>query len=141
LTFEVSAPRSQQVTATMSQSIAAATNFDYAVPITIFASTCVAFVIGTNVLSGGTAGYPGVTVVLRPQSGTGRAATVQVASYPGAFCSSLIAQVSDAGIYGTLIRLNDAWIDNANSRLIFQFRNVGAGTTTATARITATVIP
>jgi hypothetical protein len=137
----VSPPRSQQVTATFSQSISASSNFDCAIPITIFASSATAFVVGTGVIGGGTAGYPGVTLVLRPSTGTGRAASVLVASYNGAFCTSLIAQLSDAGPFGTSIRLNDAWIDNAGSQLIFQFRNTAGVSNTATARITATVIP
>lgn len=141
MTTFVSTPRSQQVTATMSQSISAASNFDYSVPITIFASTAVAHVIGTTLITS-SAGYPGVIVELKPTSATGRAASVtNSATYPGAFCTSLISQLSDTGMYGSSIRLNDAWINNATSSLVFQFRNTGGVSVTATARITATVLP
>lgn len=141
MTTFVSTPRSQQVTATMSQSIAAATNFDYSIPITIFCSTAVAHVIGTTTISG-SAGYPGAVIELRPASATGRAVSVtNFSGYPGAFCTSLISQLSATGMYGTTIQLNDAWINNATSSLVFQFRNTGGVSSTATARITATVLP
>jgi hypothetical protein len=137
----INQPRSEQVTGTMSQSITAGADYDYSISIPIFASTAVAWVIGATAIGGGTAGYPGGPIAIRPASGTGRSASIMAGSYNGAFSSSLISQLSDLGMFGTLIRLADAWISNSTGTVVFRFRNTGAGAATGTAHITALVFP
>lgn len=132
-------PQAKQFTATISQSVGAGTTANIAVTIDGFASSALAIVCGTSTLGGTTAGYPGLVCILKPESGVGRSASVMGTSYPASFESSLIAQISDP-IFGGC-RLNDCYIDNANSRLIFAVRNPSAGSLTFSARITGIIFP
>lgn len=131
--------RPYQVTATVSQSLAASTNVDYTISINRFASAALATIHNSTLMGSPYTGYAGVVTILRPASATGRSSSLQVSQYPTTFESSLIAQLSE-GLFGGC-RLNDCWIDNAASNLVFQFRNPTAGSLTLQARITALVFP
>ena len=135
----LSQPQSSQFVATLSQSISGGSSANISVPISSFASMATAWVVATSTLGGATAGYPGLTCILRPASATGRTGSVMVGSYPAAFESSLIAQNSDPIFAGC--RLADCWIDNANSSVVFRFTNPTGGTIVCTARVTGVIFP
>jgi len=131
--------RPYQVTATVSQSLAASTNVDYTIALNRYASAAIANLHSSTATGSPYAGYNGISCILRPAQSTGRSSSLQVSPYPTTFESSLIVVLSE-GIFGGC-RLNDCWIDNATANLVFQFRNNTAGTLTLSARITALVFP
>jgi hypothetical protein len=137
----IAVPPPIQLVSTVNQSIAAGVTISHGIALPCFASASSAFVINTTTLGGSTAGYPGIACNLRPGIGLGRASSIEIAGYPGAFCTSLITRLSDPIYGGFTIYLEDAWIDNASGLLVFRFRNGGGSIATCGARINALVWP
>lgn len=142
MTIEVSPQQSQQVSISASQVVSGFATYDVTIPITIFGSVAIGSVTA-NASAVGSSGYVGLaSVILRPASGTGRSSSGQVAVYyPAVFDSSLVSQLSDSTYFNSAFRLDDCWIDNANSRLVFRFRNNIGSNRLLNVRIIALVVP
>lgn len=140
LTNLISVSVPYQVTATVSNSVSASSTLDYAINIDRNASVALATVVSSSLILAPYDGYSGDILILRPGSGLGRASSLMTQPYVSAYDSSLISRLSTE-IFGTSIRLDNAWINNPTSQLIFQFRNTSASIQMASCRITALVFP
>lgn len=131
--------RAHSFNSTPAGSISGMSQSDWQISIPIIASAAIAVVTHTSALGGGTDGYPGEIIVFRPAAGTGHAASVQGTAYASSFSTLLKAQLSDP-LFGGL-RINDAFIDNANSRLTIRFYNPTVGFLSHACRIVGIALP
>lgn len=132
-------PRAYDFSATVSQAISASSVGLYTIPIPIFASAANGVISNSTTISG-TNGYQGNHFKARPTSSTGRSGGVSQGGYPSIMDDSRASLSSDT-IYGTTVRLNKVYIDNAAGNIVFEFFNQATGAGTILCRIMGTAYP